>query len=102
MKKQSTRLGQPKPFTKKTVEDLPNSNPSLYVLERQGKPIYAGVAKRGRLQDRLQEHMDQNDVPGATRVRVRPTSSIDEAKVAEKDFIRREKPRFNDQHNPDK
>ncbi len=101
-KKPGTRLGGPKSFTKKTVDQLPNDKPTMYVLERGGKPVYAGVAQRGRLQERLNEHLNQNTAPGATGVRVRPTSSIDDARKAEEQFIRRERPRFNDQHNPDK
>ena len=97
-----TRLGGPRPFNGKTIEQLPNDRPALYVLERSGKPLYAGVAQRGRLQERLKEHLDAGDVRGATRVRVRAMPSIDEARQAEEQFIKREKPPGNEQHNPDR
>lgn len=99
-KRKQTRLGGSKPFTKTTIENLPNDRPTLYVLERYNKPLYAGVAKRGRVQDRLKEHLDRNDAPGATTVRVRPMPSIDEARVAEREFIKDKAPPFNDQHKP--
>ena len=48
-----TRPSQPKPFTEKIVRNLPSDNAALYVLERYGAPQYTGIAKRGRLQERL-------------------------------------------------
>ena len=42
-------------FNKKTIESVDNDKPVVYTLKRGGKPIYIGIAKRGRVQERLME-----------------------------------------------
>ena len=82
-------------FTKKGISNLPNNKPVKYViLTKSGKTNYVGIAKRGRAQDRLAEHLGQ--IPGAT-VQIEQYSSIDEAKKKEKLIINREKPKYNKQ-----
>ncbi len=72
-----------------------NDRPVVYTLKRGGDPIYVGMAKRGRVQDRLAEHL--GEIP-ATEFSTRSYDSIAEARVAEERKIKRERPRYNDQH----
>jgi hypothetical protein len=46
------------PFSKQGIEKLPDDKPVLYRIETEGgKTNCAGVAKRGRVQERLAEHL---------------------------------------------
>lgn len=85
------------PFNKKGIENLPNDETVPYRIETKGGRInYAGVAKRGRVQGRLAEHLpgDKDAVPGAS-VRIEQMPSIAEAKAKESRVIARSKPRHN-------
>lgn len=74
---------------------MDNNKPVVYTLKRAGKPIYVGIAKRGRVQERLEEHL--GEIP-ATEVSTRAYDSIAEARAAEERKIKKEKPRYNGQH----
>jgi len=82
-------------YNKTGIEKLPNNKPAVYkILTTAGKPNYVGVAKRGRVQDRINEHL--GEIPGAT-VQVQQTDSIAEARKKEAGIIKRSKPRYNEQ-----
>ena len=84
-------------FNKTGIENLPDNKPAVYkILTSAGKVNYAGVAKRGRVQERLNEHL--GEIPGAT-VRIEQTNSIAEARKKETGIIKRSKPRYNKQGN---
>ena len=56
------------PFNQKGIEKLPDNKPVVYkILTEGGKNNYTGVAQRGRVQERLQEHLPggKDYVPGA-------------------------------------
>jgi len=56
------------------IKNLPNDKPVLYRIKTEsGKLNYVGVAQRGRVQDRLSEHL--GEIPGAT-VEIEQFSSI--------------------------
>ena len=81
-------------FTKVGIENLPNDKPVLYRIETKGGKLnYAGVAKRGRVQERLGEHL--GEIPGA-RVKIEQFSSINDAKAKEARVIKRNQPKYND------
>lgn len=85
------------PFNKKGIKDLPDNKPVLYRIETEGgKTSYAGVAKRGRVQARLAEHLlgGPDPIPGAN-VRIEQMPSIAEAKAKEARVIARSKPKHN-------
>lgn len=82
-------------FNKKAVKNTDNDKPVVYTLKKAGGPIYVGTAKRGRVQDRLSEHL--GEIP-ATNFSTRSYDSISEAREAEERKIKREKPKYNDQH----
>lgn len=86
-------------FNKSGIAKLPEDKPVLYrVLTDGGKTNYAGIAKRGRVQERLEEHLpsEKDYVPGS-KVQIEQLSRIDEAKDKETRVIARSKPKYNDQ-----
>ncbi len=77
------------------IENLPNDKPVVYkILTEGGTNNYTGVAKRGRVQDRIKEHLGK--IPGAT-VQIDQMNSIAEAKEKESNIITRTKPKYNQQ-----
>ena len=82
-------------FSKTGIDKLPNDKPVLYRIQTPGgKTNYAGVAKRGRVQERLQEHL--GEIPGTT-VRIEQFDSIKDARAKESNVIKRSQPKYNDQ-----
>jgi excinuclease UvrABC nuclease subunit len=82
-------------YNKTGIEKLPNNKPAVYkILTATGKPNYVGVAKRGRIQERISEHI--GEIPGAT-VQIQQTESIAEARKKEAGIIKRSNPRYNKQ-----
>ncbi len=82
-------------FNKSAIGSLPDDKPVLYRIETEaGKLNYAGIAKKGRVQDRLAEHL--GEIPGA-KVSIEQFSSIAEARSKEKNVIKRNQPKYNDQ-----
>jgi excinuclease UvrABC nuclease subunit len=87
------------PFNKRGVGKLPENKPALYrVKTDSGKTNYVGVAKRGRVQDRIKEHLSggKDFVPG-TKVQIEQMPSIDSAKEKEANVISRTQPKYNEQ-----
>ena len=82
-------------YSKKGIEGLPNDKPVLYRIKtKTGGLNYAGIAKRGRAQDRIKEHLDE--IPGA-KVQIEQFSSINDARKKEAAVIKRSKPKYNEQ-----
>ncbi len=84
-------------FNKSGAAKLPNDKPAVYKIQTPGgKTNYVGVAKRGRVQERIQEHLAAGDIPGA-KVQVQQMSSIQEAEKTEANIIARTQPNYNEQ-----
>ena len=84
-------------FTKSGAAKLPNDKPVVYKIKTAGgKTNYVGVAKRGRAQERIQEHLDVGEIPGA-KVQIEQVSSVAEAQKKEQSIISRTQPKYNDQ-----
>jgi excinuclease UvrABC nuclease subunit len=82
-------------YNKTEIEQLPNDKPVLYRIETEGGNLnYVGVAKRGRVRERITEHL--GEIPGAT-VKVEQFSSIQDARKKEANVIRRNQPKYNKQ-----
>ena len=82
-------------FNKSSIAKLPNDKPVLYRIETEsGNLNYAGIAKKGRVQDRLKEHL--GIIPGAV-VKIEQFSSIADARKKEANVIKRNKPKYNKQ-----
>ncbi len=74
---------------KTSISKLPNDKPVMYKIKTaSGKINYVGVAKRGRVQERLKEHLSggKDYVPGA-KVQIEQFSSIAEARKKEMSVI---------------
>ena len=85
------------PFNSQGIENLPNNKPVVYkILTQGGKNNYTGVAQRGRVQERLKEHLPggKDCVPG-TKVRIEQMGSIKEAEAKESRIISRSRPPHN-------
>jgi len=82
-------------YTNAGIENLPNDKPVVYKIETEsGRNNYTGIAKRGRVQDRIREHLDE--IPGAT-VRIEQLSTIGDARAKEGRIIKRSQPKYNKQ-----
>ena len=80
-------------FNKTGISKLPNDKPVLYKIQTpSGKTNYTGIAQKGRVQDRLTEHL--GNIPG-TKVQIEQFSSIKDAAKKESNVISRNKPRYN-------
>ena len=85
------------PFNQKGIEKLPDDKPVVYkITTEKGKTNYAGVAKKGRVKERLQEHLGgaKDPVPGK-KVEIEQMPTIREAKAKEARVIKRAKPPHN-------
>ncbi len=82
-------------FNKTGIEKLPNDKPVVNKIESAGgNNNYTGIAKRGRVQERLQEQL--GEIPGA-KVKIEQTNSIQEAREKEARIIERAQPKYNEQ-----
>ena len=85
-------------FTEEGLVKIPVNKPAVYkILDDKGENIYTGKAKRGRLQDRLKEHLPggPDPVPGGVKVKISQKKTIAEAGESEKKIISRSKPKHN-------
>jgi hypothetical protein len=86
------------PFNQKGIEKLPDNKPVVYkVLTDGDRNNYTGVAQRGRVQERLKEHLPggKDHVPGA-KVQIEQLRTIQEAQEKEARIIARTKPPHNE------
>jgi len=80
-------------YNSKGIENLPNDKPVLYRIETSsGNPNYVGVAKRGRVNERLTEHL--GEIPGS-KVKIEQFSSIKDAREKEQRVIKKNSPKYN-------
>ena len=82
-------------FSKDGIEALAKDKPVVYVIEDdKGKNLYTGVAKRGRVEERLKEHLPGSTDPvrGGAKVRIQQKPSIAEAKKSEARIIKTSQP----------
>lgn len=82
-------------FNKSGIGNIPKDKPVVYkIITEGGRTNYTGSAKKGRAQQRLEEHLGV--IPGAT-VQIEQMSSISEAREKEARIIKRSKPKYNEQ-----
>ena len=80
------------------INDLPNDKPVVYKIEnKRGVNIYTGIAGKGNVHDRLEDHFPghRGAIPGAFKVQIDQQSSIRDAERKEANIISRTKPKFN-------
>ncbi len=84
------------PFNQSGAAKLPNNKPVVYKIQTDGgKTNYVGVAKKGRVQERIEEHLKDNKIPGA-KVQIQQMPTIKEAEKVEERIIARSEPRYNE------
>ena len=84
-------------FNESGAAKLPNDKPVVYRIKTEGnKTNYVGIAHRGRVQDRIREHIHKSGIPGA-KVHIEQKPSIREARATERRIIARSKPLYNRQ-----
>lgn len=88
-------------FTQENIKKVPENKAIVYKLKNAaGENLYTGIAGRGRAQDRLQEHKDlrREHIRGATRFQITQFKNKERAEKIEKQIIRKEQPKFNEQN----
>lgn len=88
-------------FTKENIAKVPESKALLYKIKNPaGENLYTGIAGRGRGQERLLEHKElpKEKIPGGTRFQHTLVKNKERAAQLEKQIIRKEQPRFNQQN----
>lgn len=82
-------------YKKDDISKLPNDKPVVYkIITAGGNTNYTGIAKRGRVQERIKEHMGK--IPGS-KVQIEQMPSISDAQKKEANIIKRSKPKYNKQ-----
>lgn len=84
---------------KTNIDKLPNDKPVVYKIKTEGGTVnYVGVAQRGRVQERIEEHLPggKDYVPGA-KVQIEQVGSIADAKKKETAAIKTIQPKHNEQ-----
>lgn len=86
-------------YNKSGVSKLPDDKPVVYKIQSEsGKNNYTGIATRGRVQERIAEHLPggKDYVPGS-RVKIEQMNSIADARAKESRIISHSKPKYNKQ-----
>lgn len=97
----SKKFNRTQKFTKANIVDVPENKAIVYKLKNAaGVNLYTGIAGRGRGQDRLLEHKElkKDNIPGATRFQITQVKNKEVAKKLEKQVIKKEQPKFNEQN----
>ena len=88
------RFTASKTITKTNIGKVPGDKPGVYRIKNaQGKILYVGMAKGGRLDERIAEH--KGEFKGGTRFQYKIASSKEEAEKIERKEIKNWKPVFN-------
>jgi hypothetical protein len=85
-------------FDQDGLQKLPDDKPVVYkILSPKGENIHTGSAQRGRVRERLSEHLTDGPdfIAGGAKVQIEQHASIDEARAKESRVIARSKPRLN-------
>lgn len=82
-------------YNQTNIAELPNDKSALYRIETAtGRPNYVGVAARGRVRERLSEHL--GEIPGVT-LKIEQFANIRDARKKEANVIKRSQPKHNQQ-----
>ncbi|OGP76975.1 MAG: hypothetical protein A2V86_03305 [Deltaproteobacteria bacterium RBG_16_49_23] len=85
-----------KGFSAKNIEKV-KEGPGVYkFFNPMDSLTYVGKAKN--LQERLQQHLNESDIPNVRKFEVKHTGTTREAERMEKNIIQRSKPIHNDQN----
>ncbi len=86
-------------FNKTGIGKLPNNKPVVYkILTESGGNNYTGIAQRGRVQERIAEHLSNDkDYVSGSKVQIEQMKSIEEAREKESRILSRSEPKYNKQ-----
>lgn len=91
------RFTKTKPMTKADIANVPGNKPGIYRIKNaQDKTLYVGMAKGGRLDERIAEH--KGIFKGGTHFQYKLASSKEVAERMERKEIKNWKPVFNKKH----
>lgn len=96
-----TKFNHSQNFNKTNIAKVPKGKAIVYkITNNNGDNLYTGVAGRGRVQPRLTEHLEKKGekVPGGTKFRIAQVKDKPRALQVEKQIIKKEDPKFNEQH----
>lgn len=82
-------------FNDKGIEGLAKDKPVVYHIEdKNGETLYTGVAKKGRVEARIKEHLPEGPHPihGGAKVKIQQKASIADAEKAEARAIKQNQP----------
>ena len=82
-------------FDEKGIEGLAKNKPVVYdIKSKNGNTLYTGIAKRGRVEERLKEHLPSGPDPirGGAKVVIQQKSSLAHAEKAEAKAIKQNQP----------
>jgi len=85
-------------FNETGIESLAKDKPVVYqILDKNKKNIYTGSTKKGRVEDRLKEHLPGGPDPirGGVKVKIQQKHLITEAQKSEQRIIKKVKPSQN-------
>jgi len=82
------------PFTKAGIKNVSKDKPVTYDMKNGAKSEYVGMAKAGRAQDRLKEHLPgaKDPIKKVTKVTVEQKTSKASALSSEKKLIKSKQP----------
>ncbi len=86
-------------YNKTGLEKLPNDKPVVYkILTGSGNNNYTGVAQKGRVRERLAEHLPgAKDYVLGSKVQIEQMHSIKDAQGKEARIVSRSSPKYNKQ-----
>ena len=82
-------------FDKEGIEGLAKDKPVVYVIENsKGNNLYTGVAKRGRVETRIKEHLPgaADPIRGGAKITIQQKRSIAKAEKSEARIIKNQQP----------
>ena len=82
-------------FDTEGIENLAKDKPVVYeIQDKEGDLLYIGVAKRGRVEQRLKEHLPNGPDPiqGGAKVKIQQKPNIAAAEEAEARAIKSKQP----------
>ena len=88
------RLNKPRRLSRTNLSEVPAQSGIYVIRNRKGDVQYVGKAGPGRLRERLFEHFNQNDIPGAELFQFRKTTSDEEAEKLEARYRERLRPKY--------
>lgn len=88
-------------FTNNNILKVPKNKAIVYKIKNvKGDNLYTGIAGRGRVQKRLMEHkkLKKEIISGGINFQIVQVKTKERAEQIEKQIIKKEQPRFNEQN----